>query len=262
MKVRSHKPSPAFTIAVFTLLEARRNRLLWLILALLVAGFGLAEFIGEVAITETRQYQSGFLGSLLRASAVFMISLFVITTMVREFNDKGLELVLSLPVARANYYLGKLLGFSAVALLTAFLCGLCLLLYAPAGQVALWSLSLACELLLITALSLLCLFTFNQVTLALSAVMAFYVLARTIVALQLIGHSPLVDSGTFSQEFINSFIDALAFLLPSLHRFADSGWLIYHTGTATDLAPVIVQTTVYMGLLAGAGLFDLYRKNL
>ena len=66
----------------------------------------LAEFVGALAITESVAFKSGLLGALLRLAAVFLLSLFVITSMVRELNDKQLELVLALPIARVSYFLG------------------------------------------------------------------------------------------------------------------------------------------------------------
>lgn len=248
-------------IAIFTFLEALRNRLLWLVLVFVLIGVGLVEFLGAVAITETRQIQSGFMGALLRAGSVFILSLFVITSVVREFNDKGVELVLSLPIPRSSYLLGKLVGFSALAALVALVCGLSLLIYAPPLQVIIWTLSLCMELLIVTALSLLCLFTFSQVTVALSAVMAFYLLSRSITAIQLMGHFPIVSMDSTAQTITVWFLDALAFVLPELDSFTLSGWLIYHTASWPVLAPIISQTLIYVSLLSAAAMFDLHRKN-
>ena len=218
---------PIGAIAAYTFLEAIRNRLLWLVIAFMVVAFALAEFLGEVAITETIQFQSAFLGATLRGFAVFMVSLFVITSMVREFNDKGLELVLSLPIPRASYFFGKLVGFSLLAGLTSLLCSLCLLLYAPASQVVLWGISLTLELLIVTAFSLLCLFTFSHVTLALSVVMGFYVLSRTIGAIQLIGTGPLTDTGpSLSRSLTGFWIAWLSCCLSFTASRYRSGWYI------------------------------------
>jgi ABC-type transport system involved in multi-copper enzyme maturation permease subunit len=255
-------PSPfIITIAAFTLQEARRNRLLWLSLAALIAALGLAEFVGGIAITESVQTRSGFLGAGLRLFSVFLLALFVVTSMAREVNDKVIELLLSLPQPRAHYYLGKLLGFALLATVQAAIVGALLLLYAPPAQVGLWTLSLACELWLVAALSLLSMFTFNQVTAAFSTAAAFYVLARSIGALQLISHGPLIDPNSWSQRLMGWFIDGLAFVLPDLYRFAPSEWLIYHTGQWPALGLVFSQTAIYLTLLTAAGLFDLYRKN-
>ena len=259
--VPEKKRTPVIAIASYTFLEALRNRLFWLMLSVLLTGVAMTEFIGALAITESAQLQSGFLGALLRAAAVLVVCLSVVTSMVREINDKGLELVLSLPITRARYLMGKLAGFSLVAFLSALVCTLCLLVYAPPAQVFLWGISLVCELMIVTALSLLCLLTFTQVTAAVFAVMAFYVLSRAMDALQLMGRGPLADTGSLSQQFINAFIDGMAFILPELSRFTPSEWLIYHTGEWSALAPIVVQTVVYLVLLAGAALFDLYRKD-
>lgn len=251
-----------WTIALFTLLEALRSRLSWLLVAIVLGGIGVVELIGAVAITETRQVQSGTLGALLRLCAVLVVTLFVITSMVRELNDKVLELVLALPIPRAAYYLGKLLGYALFSLIIASLFAALTAFYAPPSQAFYWGLSLAAELWLVTALSLLCLFSFNQVTVALSAVTAFYVLGRAIGAIQLLGHGGLAAQDELAQRLVNGLLDGIAFLLPDLYRFTPSEWLIYHTASVSDLLPIAAQTTAYLVLLVGATLFDLYRKAL
>ena len=163
-------------IAHYTLLEARRNHLLWVVVLTIFAAVALAGFLAQVAITETQQIQAAFLGALLRWAAVFIVSLTVITGMVREFNDKGFELVLSLPLPRAGYFFGKLLGYAAIALLVATCMTLPLLLVVPPDQAALWGASLGCELMLVCVLILLCMLTLNQTLPAFTVVAAFYLL--------------------------------------------------------------------------------------
>ena len=249
-------------IARYTFMEAMRNRLLWLMLVFVVGAFGLAAFVGGVAITESAQFSSAFIGALLRLAAVFMLALFVISSMVREFDDKGFELVLSLPIRRSTYLLGKLAGFSLLALVVAAMCLPPLLVYAPAAQVALWGASLACELLLVTALSLLCLFSFRHVTVALAAVAIFYIAARSIAAISLIAHGTLAFQDPSARMLSRTLVDALAFLLPELHRFTSTDWLVYHGAGVQDLLPVLGQTVIYLALLVAAAMFDLQRKNL
>ena len=253
--------SQSKTIAFYTFLEAVRNRLMWLVLLVAVAGIGISGFLNEVAITESRQIQVALLAAFLRFSAVFLISTFVVTSMVREFNDKGLDLLLALPLPRAGYLLGKLAGFAALAVMPALLFGALTLFFSPPLQALLWTVSLVCELWLVAAFSLLCILTFNQVMAALSAVMAFYLLARSITALQLIGHAP-VNGESLSQRVITFVIDAISTLLPHLDGFTRTEWLAYHTGAWSALVPLLAQTAIYLVLLTGAALFDLYRRNL
>ncbi|HVK95798.1 MAG TPA: ABC transporter permease [Noviherbaspirillum sp.] len=249
------------TIAFYTLLEALRNRLVWLFAAIALAGIGLSGFLTELALTESRQIQLAVLAAFVRFAAVFVLATFVITSMTREFNDKGLELILALPLPRAGYLLGKLLGFAALALVPAMLFGALAACFAPPAQAAAWAVSLLGELWIVAACCLLCVLTFTHVMGALSAVMAFYLLARSVTAFQLIAHAPLA-SDTWSQRILGGAIDAIAMLLPRLDQFTRTEWLVYHTGSWSALGPLALQTAIYLALIVGASLFDLYRKNI
>ncbi len=253
--------SPVLTIAAFTVREALRNRIMWLLGIVVVSSFGLAEFVGEVAITEVRETKSALLAGFLRVFSVFLIAVFVTTTVVRDFNDKVLESILSLPFPRSVYYFGKLIGFFVLAVLAGLAIAAGLLLYATPVQVTVWVVSLACELVIVGTVGLVCIFSFQHPIPALSAVFGFYVLARMIGAIELMGASPLILQGKTSQEIISAIVSGIAFVLPDLYRYTQGRWLMYEGVAFGDLGPILVQTTVYLVLLCGVGLFDLYRKN-
>ena len=252
----------ALTIARFTALEAARGRFAWLVAGYTIAGCALALFAGELAVTEARGFRSGLLGAWLRSCAVFTISLLVITCMARELQDKGLELVLSMPVARGTYYAGKLAGFAGVSMLPALACLPALAWFAPPAQVALWTACLGLELLIVVAMSLLCVLTFPQTTWALSTVIGFYVLSRAMAALQLMAHESPAAGSSVVRQAAGALVDALAFVLPDLDRFTESDWLVYGAGTIPDLGFAAMQTLIYVALLCASALFDLYRKAL
>ena len=247
------------TIARYTLLEALRNRLLWLLLLMALGAVGVSGFLNELALTESRQLQAALLGAVLRLAAVFLIATFVVTSMLREAHDHGLQMLMALPMPRAVYLFGKLAGFGALALLPALLFGALGLFFAPPAQAALWAVSLLCECWIVAAFALLCSLTLNQVLPALAAAFSFYLLARVIGALQLLGHGA-TGSHSAGQQALNTGIDALALLLPHLDRFTRGDWLVYHDGGGADLAGIAAQTAIYVALLAAAALFDLYRK--
>ena len=267
------------TIARFTLLEARRTRLPWLVLAVLIGLLVMSLFVQQVAITETHRLQMGFLAAGARLGTVFVLTLHVAGSMVREFNDKGVDLLLSLDLPRAGYYLGKLAGYVGIALATAVLttaalalpslvtsalalAGLALAPLAPPADLALWGVSLACELTLIATLTLFCVITFAQLMPAVSFVAAFYLLARSIAAMRLLAGSQLLDPQGWNARASTWVVDGLALLLPDLSRFTSTAWLLDGTGEAAALGFVAAQTAVYAVLLVLAGLFDLYRKSL
>lgn len=201
-------------IARYTLVEALRNRLLWLVAATLAACLIIAGFLQAVAMTESSQIQAAILAAILRLGAAFIIVSFVVTSMVREANDKGLELILALPLPRASYFFGKLAGFAMASVVLALLFGLPLCLFAPWLQVAAWTASLACELVMLTTLSLFCVISLNQVTSALAATAGFYVLCRSIGTIQVIAAAPLEASSTWPSDLMRLAIDGVAMLLP------------------------------------------------
>ena len=242
------------------LLEAVRNRLLWLAAVVIVAAFGLAQFLNQVAIAESREIQAALLAALLRIASVFIVVTFVITSMVRESSDKVTELMLSLPAPRATYFFGKFAGYAAVALILALLCALPLALFAHPGGLAIWTASLLCELLIVTAMSLFCVLSLAQVVPAFAAVAGFYLLSRSMAAMQIIAGAALQEP-TLTDRVVNAIVELIALLLPALDRMTQTTWLLESAPGAGTLAAIAGETAIYLVLIGAAALFDLYRKN-
>ena len=250
------------TIARFTLLEALRTRLAWLYVIVLALILLTSYFIQQLAITESARLQVGFAAAAARLATVFVLSLHILSSMVREFNDKGLELTLSFDLRRSHYILGRLCGYTLIAALFALLATLPQLLLAPPQAALQWGLSLAFELAIVTALSLFCIVTFTQLMPAASFVFGFYLLARALTAIRLISDTPLVGGDTLSHRAISLLLDALALLLPALDRFAQSAWLADGTGSWPALGASAAQAALYVVLLSAAAMFDFYRRNV
>jgi hypothetical protein len=253
--------SKIVTIARFTVLEAVRTRLPWIALAIFALLFLGSLFVQHISVTESARMQTGFLAAAIRFAAVIILSLHVAGSMVREFNDKNIDLLLSLDLPRAGYYLGKFLGFAFIALGLATLASLTLLAAAAGISLAWWGISLAMELVLVASLALFCVITFAQVMPAISFVLAFYLLARSVNAVRLLSASPLLAPDEWTNRAVARLADALAWCVPNLDRFTATTWLVDGSG-ASALGFVAMQTLVYASLLVLAGLFDLYRKNL
>ena len=118
LKLGRRMLSKILTISKFTIIESMRNRLLWLSLLVVAVSFGLVEFIGDLAITEHRVTQVAVLAAFLRLSSVVILAMFVVSSTVRELQDKTLEMILAMPIHRSSYYLGKLTGFIQVAVIS------------------------------------------------------------------------------------------------------------------------------------------------
>ena len=249
------------TIAQFTLLEALRNRLFYLVLLIIAVMLTFTLFLKQVAITETRDIQIAFLAAMFRLISVFILATFVIVSQVREANDKVMELLLTRDLPRAHYLFGKLIGYLGVALLLCALFTLPILLFADISRTLAWGLSLFLEMAIVAALSLFCVLTLNQVVGALAAVLASYALARSMAALQLIGASRLSDGDALLDRIANYALDGIAFFLPRLDLFTQTGWLLHRDQSSLDVPSLLLQSAVYVALLGAAALFDFQRKN-
>jgi ABC-type Na+ efflux pump permease subunit len=252
---------PVATLARSVLLEARRGGLPWLAAASLAVGLGGAAFLSQVALTDTAALQLAVLAALLRACAVFLIAAQVTATTLREIQDKGLELMLSLPLSRSTHYLGRLLGFVACGAALAAAFALPLLAWAPPGAVALWGLSLACELALVAAAELFFAMTLAQLVAALAATLGLYLLARSIGAIQAIAGGPLAEASA-ADRVARTALDAVGLLLPRLDGVTQTGWLLYEAPALPVYAWSLAELAVFALLLTAAGLFDFHRRSV
>jgi len=252
---------PPVTVARSVLLEARRGGLPWLALASLALGLGLAAFVSQVALTESLALQAALVAAVLRACAVFLVAAQVTASTLREIDDKGLELMLSLPVSRAAHYLGRLAGFVACGAALAAVFALPLLLWAAPAQVALWGVSLACEAALVAAAALFFSMTLAQFVPAIAATAGLYLLARSIGAIQAIAAGPLAEA-TPAGRLAQHAVDAVALLLPRLDGATRTAWLLYEAPAASAYAWALGGMLLYVVLLAAAGLFDFHRRSV
>lgn len=250
------------TICRYTALEAIRTRVPATALLTLAVLLGTSLFIRELAVTETTRFQIGFYATAARLCAVFIASLYVLASISREFSDKGLEVLLALDVPRSHYICGKLAGFMLTACAIAVVLSLPLWVLAPAAAAGMWTVSLAIELALVTALSLFCIVTFTQLLPAAGFVAAFYLLARSVTAMRLMGSNPVAGQDTLSQQFTRGLVDGLGYLMPALDRWTDTAWLVNAAPEASVLLGIGVQGTIYIALLTAATLFDFYRRSL
>jgi hypothetical protein len=249
------------TVARYVLVEARRSGLPWLAVGCVLAALALSGFLSQVAITEGAALQTSVSAALLRGCAVFLIAAHVVASVVREANDKGLELALALPITRVAWYLGKLLGFACAGALLAFVFALPLLIWAPPASLAAWWLALAAELALVAAAALFFASALGQTAAAIAATAGLYLLARAISAIQAIASGPLAGD-SLADHAARWAMDGLALLLPRLDAVARGDWLLYGAPPAAELALSLAGLALYVVLLAAAGLFDISRRNL
>lgn len=248
-------------IAHYTALEGRRTRVLIIAVIGIAAIIAASVFVRELAVAEGGRFQTGFYAPMARLCAVFMIAVHVLGSVLRELEDKGLELLLASDLPRSHYVLGKWLGFSITAASVALIVTLPLLALHPWQAVLVWGLSLLLELLMMVTLAQFCIVTFTHLLPAAGFLAAFYLFARNLTAIRLMAEHPIAAPDALSQQLMVSLIDALAFVTPALDRWTQTAWLVSGSADWPALANTAVQAAIYVLMLLAATLFDLYRRN-
>jgi ABC-type transport system involved in multi-copper enzyme maturation permease subunit len=248
-------------LAHYTIVEAVRTRLVVLTVCAIGIIFGASFFVREIAITESTRFQTAFYAATVRYACVFIGALYTISSVAREFHDKGLDVMLALDLPRWHYIVGRLAGFLTVAVLIAGLASLPLVTLASAQPVVQWGMSFALELCVIVALSLFCAVNFNQLLPAFGVVASFYVLARALTAIRLISANPIAHADAMSHRVMAWLVEALAFVTPSFDSWTRTAWLVDSAATHTALLSIAAQSALFVSLFASAAIFDIYRRN-
>jgi hypothetical protein len=248
-------------MARYTLLEAWRTRFPIILLIAVALLLSISFFVEALAVTESARFQASVYASGMRLAGVFIAALYVLVSIAREFNDKGFDIVLALDLPRAHYVLGRLAGFLVLACVAAAVSGIPLLFLAPWEAVLQWVASLAFELAVVVALALFCMLTFSQLVPAASIVAAFYLLARSITAIRLMGAHPLSGADSLSHKVMSTMAEALALVTPAFDKWTDTAWIVNEPAAWHALLAIALQSVIYVLLLAAAAMFDLYRKS-
>jgi hypothetical protein len=249
------------TIARYTILEAMRTRFPATAAAAIGICLSASVFIGEIAVIESTRFQTAFYASSIRFAAICVAALYAIASISREFHDKGLDVTLALDVRRSHYVLGKLAGFLAIGTALAMACAVPLAALAGSEAALQWAASLACEIAIVLTLSLFCAITFNTLLPAASAVMAFYILSRTLSAIRLMSAHPLSGAEEFSHRLMSGAVETIALIIPALDRWTQTGWLLDGTARWSAIALLAARSAAFVALLAAAAVFDMKRKN-
>lgn len=247
-------------IARFTLLEAWRTRFIASTIVIGVAIALLSVFVGQLAIIESRETQVIVASALLRVFSVLGLIVFVVSMLVREQQDKGIEWLLAMPMSRGEYFAGRMLGFAAIALI---LCAIASVILAPITSVLWlgpWLVSFAFELIIVAGFSAFCAFGLKQTPAAVMAALAFYAMARVIDSIVLMVKAPLLPVSGWSNE-LSSIVQGIALVLPDFSHYSQSDWLAYGPSNELSIGSLAVHGVLYLTLLSSAALIDLYRKN-
>ena len=117
------------------------------------------------------------------------------------------------------------------------------------------------ELMVVSAFALFCAMALGQFSAAAALTLAFYVLARSLTALQLMSAHPVSGAGTLPQEISRWMVESLALVMPALDRWPQASWLVDGPAAANAFVLLLIQGTIYIAMLTGAAMVDFHRRN-
>lgn len=235
------------SIALNTFRENLRDKLLYnlLIFALLMIGSSL--LLMRLTLGEFHRLLLDIgLGSVNIFSV--LIAIFVgIGLVSKEIDKKTIYTIVSKPVARFEFLLGKFFGLGLtllvnILIMTAGLLAVLMAQSVPIEAVLFKAIGLILlECMVVTAVALLC-STFTSATLSAIFTLAIYV----------IGHLT-ADLKTFGQKmegFGRSVLEGMYYLLPNLERFNLKGHVTHQLDVPlNDLALIVAYGTAYTAFL-------------
>jgi len=249
-------------IARYTILEAYRSKVFTTTLLISLCILAISFFIQELAITDSLRFQVTFFAGFSRLSAMFIVSLYILLAIHREFNDKGLDLLLALALPRWSLIAGKLLGFFTLSFFITLL--FCAPLYFMTSALAAlaWSFSLLLELLLISTLSLFCAVTCNQFLPATALVLGYYFLARNMNAIELMSLHAITAADSSWLWLTQLLVKLLTYVVPALDLWTSSSWLVNTPPSTYTILLITTNALIISLVLFYSTLFDFYRRNI
>jgi ABC-type transport system involved in multi-copper enzyme maturation permease subunit len=235
------------SIALNTFRENLRDKLLYnlLVFALLMIGSSL--LLMRLTLGEFHRL---LLNVGLGSINIFgvLIAIFVGIGLVnKEIEKKTIYTIVSKPVARYQFLIGKYLGLTLTLFVNTLIMagGLLLVLFAqgvPIESMLFKALGLIfMEFMVITAVALLC-STFTSATLSAIFTLATYVIGHLTADLKTFGEK--MDEG------MRTVVTGLYYILPNLERFNLKGNVIHHIEVSgTDLLLIVMYGLTYVAFL-------------
>lgn len=247
-------------IVKYTLLAARRDKLIVSMLVTIVVGACLSVFFGSSAVIEKDYFTVVFVSASLRIVSVIGLVLFVIFFIRRSFDGKDIEFLLSRPVGRVQLVLSYFVAFSLLCVFMGVAVGLCVYAVSPhlfSNAYLIWTLSIVVECIIMAGVALFFSMYISSAASAAMATLGFYAFGR--MTGQLIGiiDSPLVDD----YGFLSIILQIISMIVPRLDLLGQSSWLIYGIpDTGFGFIHVVLQGAVFCFLILSATCFDFLKR--
>lgn len=245
----------------YVLTAALRDRLLLGFILLMMLGVSLSVFMGSSALTEKDQFSLVFAAGGLRIAGLITLTLFIVFYMRRSFETRDVEYMLSRPISRFQFLMAHSFAFGFLASLAALLITT-LLFFMPSttqsGGVIIWGLSLWVEYIIMVNVALFFAFSLSSAVVATMMTFALYMLARLMGSILGI----IAATGeSAAQIILEKIMLVISIFVPRLDLMGQTSWLLYGFEDGIGWSFILLQGSIFCGLIFSATLIDLNRRQ-
>ncbi len=226
---------PSWPLITYILRAALRDKIVLCFLTAIVPVAGLAIVLGASAVSEQADFSIVFLAAFLRILGVVSLSVFFCAYLRRSFENREVEFLLARPLSRLSFLTSHMAAFSVLAVTMVLVLGAAIGLAGTiaSGGLLSWTVGLAVEYLVLSAIALFFALGLSSVTGAVLATLAFYVLARMMgVLLGIAAQAP----DNYFLATLGRVMDVLAVIVPRLDLICQGDWLTYGPQMAQAIA--------------------------
>lgn len=256
------KKTSSLSLVKYVLLTAFRDRVYLGLFICLIISFALSIFLGSTELLETDKATVAYIAGSSRIILIIGAILFVCLTVNRTFENREVEFIISKSVSREKFILAYLLGFLLTIFISALPLVLAIILFTKSNfvGVAIWLLSLLCELLIIISFSLVFSLILRGYFSSIAASLTFYIISRMMGVFTMAIEMPK-NLSAVKGDFIASLLKWISVFFPRLDLFGQSEWLIYGITNYYNLKIIFIQSLIYIPLLVFMAFHDFKKKQ-
>jgi Cu-processing system permease protein len=200
-------------VSLYTLQEVRRDRLFWGFVPLMLIVLGLSFFMRETTIVSGADaFNRSYIALTTLAATVFII-LLVVSSVSREIESKAIYMVITKPLSRSEYIIGKFIAFLLISV------GIIALFFTGAVVLGVGSVkSLTVHYILTAMEQIILIMAAMTITLGLRSLPAILL---GVAGFYIIGHSTkkMVDIAMQMAQAWVPFLKVFYYIFPSLSFF-------------------------------------------
>lgn len=243
-------------VALYTLQEVRRDRLFWGFIPLVCGAVALSFFMRETSIVAGAEaFNRSYIALTMLVTTAFVM-LLVISSVSREIDGKAIYMVITKPLSRYEFIVGKFIAFSliAAAIVILFFAGALALGVGTVKSLAVHYILFSLEQMVMIMAALTITLGVRSLPSSILGVAGFYI----------IGHSTkkLVDIGMqMAQEWV-PIMKVFYYLFPSLSFFnAQAAVLEKGPVSWSDILFPLVYAGIYVVILFLICAIDIRKRD-